>query len=217
LVIIHSKDNSFYQMAKLITIAGPQSSGKTTFFNLLKNRYKNWRFIEEINPYQLVDKNHPGAVFLDKKLELKILNEDLKTIKSVNSKRTTVIETGIFHLVYGEKFCGVKTSQKYFNKYLKVHKKFESLIFFIDTKPEISWRRQQNKYLKRIKKAGITDEKKTAGRLAKYQKNLYDLYPLWLKYLKKIPYQKIVFRNSYISEEEFIRESFLQIQKFLLQ
>lgn len=204
-------------MAKIITIAGPQSSGKTILFNVLKNRYQNWRFIEEVNPYQVIDSSHLGGAFTDKEQELKILDEDIKIFKSIDDKRTTVIETGILHVVYGEEFCGAKTAQKYLKKYLKLHEKLEPLIFFIDTKPEVSWRRRQNKYLERIKKLGITDEKEVAKHLAKYQKNLYSLYPLWLKYLKKLPYEKFIFRNSYISEEEFIREAFLQLQKFLLQ
>lgn len=204
-------------MAKLIIIAGPQSSGKTTLFNVLKNRFQSWRFIDELNPYRVVNKDHPGAAFIDKALELKLLEEDLKVIKTIDNKRTTVIETGIFHVVYGDKFCGAKIAQKYLEKYLKLHEKLESLIFFIDTKPEVSWRRRQNKYLERIKKLGISDEKEVTKHLAKYQKNLYSLYPLWLKYLEKCPYKKIVFRNSYINEDEFIREAFLQFQKFLLQ
>jgi deoxyadenosine/deoxycytidine kinase len=191
-------------MARLITIAGPQSSGKTTFLNVLKNRYQSWRFI-------------PEAFSFDKKLELKIIKNELSLLKSLDDKRTTVIETGIFHLVYSEKICGAKIAQNYFKKYLAVYKKFEPLIFFIDTKPEVSWRRRQDKYLDRIKSLGINDEQEIAKRLSKYQKNLYALYPLWLKYLEKIPYQKIIFRNSYIAEDEFIREAFLQFQKFLLQ
>lgn len=204
-------------MARLITIAGPQSSGKTTLFNVLKNRYQSWRFIEELNPYQVVSKDHLGGAFIDKALELKFLEEDLKIIKTIDDKRTTVIETGIFHVVYGEKFCGAKIAQKYLEKYLKLHEKLKPLIFFIDTKPEVSWRRRQEKYLERINQAGVTDQKEITRRLAKYQKFIYDLYPLWHKYLEKIPFEKIVFRNSYISTEEFIREAFLQIQKFLLQ
>jgi len=204
-------------MAKLITIAGPQSSGKTTLFNILKNRYSGWRFIEEINPYQVIDKNHPGGAFTNKTHELKILDEDLRIFKSIHDKRTTVVETGILHVVYGEKFCGAKIAQKYLEKYQKIHNKLEPLIFFIDTKPEVSWRRRQGKYLERINNSGIKEEKEVTKRLAKYQKNLYSLYPLWLKYFDKLSYEKIIFRNSYIDEEEFIREAFLQIQKFLLQ
>jgi len=191
-------------MARLITIAGPQSSGKTTFLNVLKNRYQGWRFI-------------PEAVFTDEKFEFKIIKNELSLLKSLDDKRTTIIETGIFHLVYSEKICGAKITQNYFKKYLSVYKKFEPLIFFIDTKPEVSWRRCQDKYLNRIKSLGINDEQETAKRLSKYQKNLYALYPLWFKYLEKIPYHKIIFRNSYIAEDEFIREAFLQFQKFLLQ
>jgi len=202
-------------MAKLIIIAGPQSSGKTTLFKVLKNRYQNWRFIEEINPYQF-DKNHPGAVFVDKKLQLKLLKKNLEVIKNIDSKRTTVIEGGIFNLVYGEKFCGAKTAQIYLKKSLKLYKNLDPLIFFIDVKPEVSWRRRQDIYFARIKKQGVTDEKEISKLLTKYQKNLYSLYPLWMKYLEKIPYQKIIFRNSYVGEDEFIREAFLQIQKFLL-
>jgi len=44
-------------MKKIIIIAGPQSSGKTTTFNFLKTIYKEAVFVEEINPYFFI-KNH---------------------------------------------------------------------------------------------------------------------------------------------------------------
>jgi len=204
-------------MAKLVIIAGPQSSGKTTLFNVLKNRYPNLRFIDEVNVYQLAGENHPGGAFSDKTLELKLLEEDLNRLKNVDDKRTTVIETGIFHLVYCEKFCGRDTARIYLEKYVQIYNKLQPLLFFIDTKPEISWRRRQEKYKDRIARAGITDEKDIIKKLSRYQKHLFALYPIWLKFFDKIPYEKIIYRNSYVSEAEFIREAFLELQKSLLQ
>ena len=53
---------------KLLIIAGPQSSGKTSAFNHLKSKYTNFHYQEEINPYSLAGKNHPGGAFTTNEL-----------------------------------------------------------------------------------------------------------------------------------------------------
>src|SRR3989338_11118088 len=98
---------------KLLIIAGPQSSGKTTAFNYLKSRFPNFYYQEEINPYILMGKNHLGGAFTTHDLEVKLAEADLLMLKNIinhvkGHHNCIIIETGIFHLVYTEKFCGQK-------------------------------------------------------------------------------------------------------------
>lgn len=73
-------------MTKLIIIAGPQSSGKTTIFNLLEKKFSAVTFISEINQYVIKDQNHLGGVFVEKELELKLVEEDIKAIKNIDRR-----------------------------------------------------------------------------------------------------------------------------------
>ncbi len=211
-------------MACLLIIAGPQSSGKTTVFNLLKNYLiddrqpdKRVAFLSEINPYCFVNKNHLGAAFVDKKLQIAIANADLKRIQKIidnnfdhdrgkSCDKTYLIETGIFGLVYFEHILGRKKAEIYFKKYLEMYKHFSPIILFIDTKPEISWKRRKPKYLERIKNSGVIDPKKKAAMLKKYRGIIDALYPLWLKWYKKFPFEKYMIRNSYKTERAFLKE-----------
>ena len=194
-------------MIKLIIIAGPQSSGKTTVFNLLRQKYPVHHYLEEINPYTLVGKDHPGAAFTNGELEIKLVNHELKILETLSSwldppageagrTKMVIVETGIFHLVYLEKFAGKALANRHYQKYLKLHQFFKPQIIFIDTKPEVSWRRRKDNYLARIRKSGITNPTEIYKRLNKYQTNLYHLYPLWLKYYQKLPFEKIMIKNS---------------------
>ena len=71
-------------MATLITIAGPQSSGKSSALKIIKQKYPNINLFEEINPYLVTNKNHLGAAFVDKNLQIKIIKAEIKRTK--NSK-----------------------------------------------------------------------------------------------------------------------------------
>lgn len=193
-------------MSKLFIIAGPQSSGKSTVWNLLKNEYRRFNFIPETNQYSIVGNDHPGGAFVTYEIEKKILDRDVKVIKSIDRKRpVSVIETGIFHLLYAEKICDKKTADVYFKKYLKAHKNLEPVVIFIDTKPPVSWHRRRKKYLARIHKSGVTDPEEVKKTLLKYRKTIFNLYPLWIKYLKKIPFRKVVIKNTYKSRDRFLR------------
>jgi len=203
-------------MKKIIIIAGPQSSGKTTTFNFLKTIYKEAVFVEEINPYFFV-KKHLGGALTDKKLEKKIIAEDFKILSKLkNIKKSLIfIETGIFHIVYAEKIIGKETVDYYFKKYLNVYKYFEPIIIFIDTQPRISWKRRKNIYKKRLINAGIKTKEENEKFLKKYQKNIDDLYPMWIKWLNRFSYKKILIKNSYKSKRKFLEEAERKIGNLL--
>jgi len=147
-------------LTKLLIIAGPQSSSKTTVFNLLKKKYPKLSFVEEINQYGLVNKKHMGGAFVDRKTEIAITKEDILVAKKIDrSKKVVIMETDIFHIVYLEKFAGKKTADEFYQRYLEAHKGLDTTIIFIDIKPRTSFQRRRKIYLKRIKDAGIIDLK----------------------------------------------------------
>jgi len=196
-------------MKKLIIIAGPQSSGKTTLFNSLKKKVKNAVFLKEINPFTLVGKKHLGGAFVDLKLENKIIDNDLKRlIKIINQefqKKLIIEETGIFHLVYLKKLTNGKNFRYYYQKYLKVYKKFLPKIIFIDTKAQISWQRRKSIYLSRLKK--ITDQKQKNLLLKKYRQKIFELYPQWHLLYNHLPFKKVLIKNSYKTRADFLKET----------
>ncbi|MEK7078478.1 MAG: AAA family ATPase, partial [Patescibacteria group bacterium] len=176
----------FYQMrvkTKLIIIAGPQSSGKTTIMELLEKKYPHIPFIKEINPFTIISKNHLGGAYVDDETERKITDADIKKIKDINrNQKIVVMETGILHCAYIEYYCGIKAVQQYLQAYIKAHEGLHPIIFFIDTKPQISWKRRRKNYIQRIHRAGVTDAKKRKEMLEFYCTRIGNIYHLWHKY-----------------------------------
>jgi len=203
-------------LTKFLIIAGPQSSGKTTVFNLLKKKYPKLSFVEEINQYSLVNKKHMGGAFVNREIEIAITSENIRTTKKIDrTKKVVIMETDIFHVVYLEKSAGRKTAEEFFPRYLKAHKGLNPTIIFIDTKPRTSFQRRRKIYLKRIKDAGIIDLKTKKQMLEKHKKNIYDLYPLWIKYYKKIPFKKFMIKNSRKTFRKFVSELENKAKKIL--
>lgn len=195
---------------KLLIIAGPQSSGKTTVFKLLQKKYPNATFVPEVNQYLIYGKKHLGSAYVTKETELLISKEDIRITKKIDrSKKLVIMETGIFHAAYLEKLVGRKTADKFYPKYLDAHTGLDPIILFIDTKPQTSFKRRKKIYLKRIADAKIKDSKVKQEMLEKYKKNIYDLYPFWIKYYKKFPFKKVVIKNSRKSYNKFIDEVLL--------
>lgn len=189
-------------MAKLIVLAGPQSSGKTTALNLLKEKYPNLTFLPEINPFTF-QKNHLGGAFADTDMQKRITNTDLeRTAGFVAKDGTYVVETGIFSLVYFERVFGAKKAEKQLKKYLTLYKKLNPTIIFIDTKPKFSWQRRKPYYLGRVKIAA-KDLKTQKEMMKTYKQMIFSNYLLWIKYLDLLPYNKIVIKNSFKTYEEF--------------
>jgi len=200
---------------KLIIIAGPQSSGKTTLFNFLKKNLKNTLFLEEVNPFTIVGPKHLGGAFVDLALEKKIIEYDLKRLKKIiqeHKLQSIIEETGVFHLVYLKKLVNKKIFNQYLKKYLCLYKKFFPMIVFIDTKPKISWKRRRNIYLSRIQKQGIKDQKQKQTFLKKYANKIFYLYDHWLNLYQTLPFKKIIIRNSYKKETLFLKEGLNFIQ-----
>lgn len=202
---------------KLLIIAGPQSSGKTTIFNLLKKKYPKFTFISEINQYTLEGKFHMGAPFVTKKMEIQIGDATIRAIGSATSSAKTVImETGIFHLAWLEEVHGTAIANAYFSKYILAHNSLEPIIIFIDTKAKVSFLRRKKIYLERIRKAGVINTKEKREMLKKYKVKIVKMYPYFLKYYRKIPFKKIMIRNSYKDYQQFI-DGVVQITNRLLK
>ena len=192
---------------KLITIAGPQSSGKTDTLEIISKYFPKFPIYFEVNPYSVVSKNHLGAAFTDSSLTKKIADIDIKNIRKIpRDNKIHILETGILHLCYLEHICSNYCAEKYLKKYILAQKNFHSIIIFIDTKPEISWKRRKPIYLKRIKDNIINGLHEKKITLNKYRKIIYDLYPLWLKYYHKAPFEKYMIKNSCKSYSVFKKE-----------
>lgn len=201
-------------MRLLITIAGPQSSGKTTLFEALKKAYPSFYFLPETNMYSLGYKNHRGAAYITKELEIEIVEKDIEKLAAiVKTVKTAVVETGIFHLMYLEAIAGEKTAEKYLKRYQAVHKKFHPVIIFIDTKPAISWKRRKLIYEKRV--ADIIDPKEKNKAMEKYRATIFRLYPLWLNWYFRLPFEKYMIKNSYKEKTAFLKEAIKLFEKII--
>lgn len=195
-------------MSQFITIAGPQSSGKTTAINFLKNKYPDWFYLEEVNPYTVISKNHPGAAYTSKDLQINLIDIELTKLRAIESRyeSVSIVELGIFRLIYSEYFYHKKLSEQFLPDYMKLYHDLNPYIILIDTKPEVSFQRRKEKYIERIHNQGIKDKKQFDITLRKYQDTIFHLYPYWLRYYDKLNFPKKLIKNSYISEGEFLIE-----------
>ncbi len=198
----------------LLIIAGPQSSGKTTIWKLLKKHYRSATFIDETNQYTVQDKKHLGAAYVDKDLEAKIIRADIKKITGINKPvKLVIIETSIFHSLYSEALGDEKKAHVFYSEYLRSFRRFKPKVLFIDTKPLISWKRRKKYYLGRIKKAGINDRQQKSEMLKKYKNKIFQLYPFWIKYYQALPFPKIRVKNSSKPYKKFIAEVLNRLDK----
>ncbi len=202
-------------MSLFITVSGPQSSGKSTVFKYLKGRYTKHgiKFISEINPYEFKKSDHPRYLSTHG-IQETLTKMTLASLKKITSKINHIMETSPMQIVYVEKYEGLKKANLYFKKYIEIVKKLDPILIFIDTKPDISFRRRKQIYIARIKKHNLQDKQKQL--LNEYKNKIFDLYPLWDKWLEKFPYKKIIVKNSYKSEDKFINEIDRIIQSLLL-
>lgn len=189
----------------LITIAGPQSSGKSTVFSSLQSIYPTAFFIEETNQYKLIGNHHLGAAYVTSSTEEQILNEDIKIINSLDcSQNIYIIETGIFHTIFAAFMLGKEKTDMFFNEYLRAYKRFRPVVIFIDTKPAVSWKRRKPNYRKRIDGGKSQDER--SQMMDKYRQRIFDLYPIWVEYYNLIPFTKFIIKNSHKKYGSFIKE-----------
>lgn len=205
------------EKTKLIVIAGPQSSGKTTIMKLLEKKYPHIPFIEETNQFTVVDKNHLGGAYVDSETERQINEADIEKIKTIDRNQGfAFIESGIMHIIYMEYYCDEKTAIDYLKKYTKAYEGLHPIVFFIDTKPQISWRRRRKTYIQRIDRAGVTDSKKRREMLGFYRTRISNIYHIWHKYYRLIPFEKYMIKNSYKRWEVFEREIMDKIKSILV-
>lgn len=201
---------------KLIIIAGPQSSGKTTIMKLLEKKYPHIHFIEETNQFTVIDKNHLGGAYVDNQTERHINDVVIEKIKAIDRNQSVIfIESGIMHSPYMEYYCDEKTARSYLKKYINAHEGLHPLVFFIDTKPQISWKRRRKAYIQRIDKAGITNLNKRKGMLDFYRTRISNIYPLWHKYFNLITFEKYMIKNSYKKWDVFEREIMEKIKSII--
>lgn len=202
---------------KLIIIAGPQSSGKTTIMKLLEKKYPYIPFIEEENQFTLVNKNHLGGAYVNDKTEKLINDVVIAKIKEIDRSQDIVfIESGIMHSSYAEYYCDENTAKNYLKKYIRAHIGLHPILFFIDTKPQISWRRRKKTYIQRINRAGVTNPQKRKEMLEFYHTRINNIYHLWHKYFHLIPFEKYMIKNSYKGWGVFEKEIMDKIKSFLV-
>ncbi|MBI5126918.1 AAA family ATPase [Candidatus Roizmanbacteria bacterium] len=205
-------------MSKLIIIAGPQSSGKTTTLNYLKKKHKDWYFVDEVNPRTITGKKNFGAVNTNADLEERILNGDIDNIEKIDRKKDTVIlESGIFHYVYARYFLYKKLADRYFGEYLQAHQGLKPYVFFIKTDLEVCFERRKSMYLKRILEKGVNDKTIIDKHLNEYKKIMEAIYPFWFDCYKKVPFPKISIENSYKAKNDYLKEAEEIIKSLLSQ
>jgi len=197
----------------IILITGPQSSGKTTLFNYLKNQYSKARFQPEINPYTILTK-HSGSAFVTEDLQTEISRLTIKQFKAfLNLPQSPLIfwETGFMNLAYMKRDLKPKNYSAFKNRYLKLAHSTNIKTIFIDTKPQVSWQRRKAIYLNRVKQYlkdnQIQDLEKqrkiTETRMAKYKQNLWLMYPLFKKAVKILDLPTYTITNNDLSLDNF--------------
>ncbi len=203
-------------MTKLIIIAGPQSSGKTTTLNYLKKKHPEWHFVDEVNPASITGKKDFGALNTSAQLERKIIEEDIKNIEKISrGHKFVLLECGIFHYAYARYFLYKKIADEFFQKYLGAHHGLDPFVLFIHTKPDASWERRKGKYVKRLKNKGISEPDIMEKHLTKYREMIETLYPFWLDCYKKVPFPKMTIPNTVKSKGVFLKEADKVIQSLL--
>lgn len=195
------------QPGRIIVVAGPQSSGKTTLFNLMKGRHPGWPRVGEFNPYTVRGSGHRGGAFASRQLELEITRRDLEAVSALVPGTDCLVETGPFHLAYLERYCGLGTAEAYFPRYLQVYNRLNPFIIFIDTAPGASWLRRQPVYEARLDRNGVTDPAMQEAALGKYRRFMEEMYPLWKKYFSLFPFDKIAVANSHTDPSRFLRDA----------
>lgn len=199
-----------------IVIAGPQSSGKTTAWQYLKEKYANLAdFNPEINPYTLFKNTQLGSIVATKKMQKKIHQADLTRIKNITINKTQVTETCLFHLVYYALIVGSDFYHQAWQDYKQALSSFNLKIIFINTLPEISFARRRENYQQRIdneiKTRQLKGEKaRTFSKetMAKYKQRINDIYPWWMKVYQDIDYAKtkVMIQNNHQFLDKFLGE-----------
>jgi hypothetical protein len=161
------------------------------------------KFVEEINPYEHTKTDHPKYLSTYG-IQEELTKKTLAVMKNLGRKTNIIMETGPMQIVYIDKYSTPKKAEEYFKKYVEISKKLNPFIIFIDTKPNISFKRRRKTYEERIRRHKMDNKKKEI--LDQYEEKIYYLYPLWHKWLDRYPFEKKIIKNSYKKESEYIKE-----------
>lgn len=187
--------NSITKMkARYFIIAGPQAAGKTTFIRYLNEKYKNNRisFLQEAreivnNKYKL-----KGAISMTTLDEIEAIELDTRRMYEIreelknDSNRIYIDECNIFTLAHTSTH-GISIDE-YFKEYCFLLEKLNPFIVFFDVPPEVSWRRREEVYRKRVKDLQSKEQGKI---LREYKKYIEKVHPELIKLYQKINFPKI--------------------------
>ena len=146
--------------------------------------------------------------------EVQITRADLARTKEIVSLgEPALIETGVFHLAYLKRLVDKEKGKEKEELYLKLKKEYFSLfsrlphlIIFIDTKPEVSWRRRRRDYRARVEKTVEEKGGRVRELMRKYKDNRFELYGYFKKLYKDLPLQKVLVENNYRKEKRFLKK-----------
>ena len=197
-----------------VVIAGPQSSGKTTAFTHLQQKYQDrFDYHPEINQLN-VHGVTLGSIAVSASMEEEILQADIAQITHIHdTHKIQIYETAMFHLVYVNSLAPglYKQAKEHYREAFSGHLLD---VIFIDTLPETSFARRRPIYLARIE--GEITKKRLAKSpattytnemLQKYEKRIQDLFPIWHHVYDELSYanRKVTINNNK-TEEEFLSE-----------
>jgi len=201
---------------KIVVIAGPQSSGKTTSLKYLREKYADQLdFHPEINQNTLFPEAKMGSVAVTPEMEREIVQTDINHLDNLPpSDLLQLAETAPFHLVYSH-HLDPDYYQEAILGYKQALEKHELYIIFIDTKPKVSFARRKRTYLARVKKAikeqNLSPEEAssyTRSMMLKYERAITERYPIWKNVLSEINYAKgkIIIPNNHSNQDKFLAE-----------
>ncbi len=213
---------------RVIVVAGPQSSGKSTALAWLEEK-PSVVILPEVNPASLTG-HQLGGLASNEAVEQAIVDEDLRQVtnqleqlEAGGGERVLVWETGPFHLVYGHHYRLPNVDQLS-QRYRDLLDRTQPGLIFIETKPEVSWRRRQDNYQRRVAQflaqEGPMDSKekqeKARQLLDQYRQRLEALYPFWQRQLREWPHPQVVIANNDLSFDQFRAEVEQAFEKLLL-
>ena len=199
---------------KVVVIAGPQASGKTTAWRFLSDKCGGRAgFYEEMNPYVLFpERAKLGNLAVDEEMERKIHEADVARVSEVLKEGMVgVIETLMFHAVYYEEFLGEEFYHQGMRDYEEALRGVEVGVLFIDTTPEVSFARYWRRVVGEIERRGLKgEEARRWGEemMKKYEIRMRDRYQKWWQVFEELDYvkEKWVIENNDRSRGSFLNE-----------
>lgn len=200
-----------------IVIAGPQSSGKSTAIEAIREKFPEAKVYKEINPFTVSKKGerHKGGAFVTPRLQKRIQEANLARLKTISRKRKGIYleETGVLGLAHAKMRLGEKAVNDYLGKYKKVLGKLNAAILFIDTRPEVSWKRRKDYYAEKAKEIKSGEKRKEV--LQRYKDYLYKIYPEFHRILGRLNVPVKIYKNGDSPVEKFKKEILREFSSLL--